>query len=376
MIKSVTIINPFGDDPLVLNLPTSHEEHGIYIQKIEGIGPEKATINTTSLAMEDGGIFNSAKADIRNIVITLGFYESSILHNSIEDSRHLTYKYFPKKKEIKLIFDTDNRTSWINGYVESNTPDIFNKEESCQISIICPDPNFYDVDEQDYTFSSESGSFEFPFENDITDDSKLDIIGGMDPEGYHVVNALPIMGEANKYYYVKKVVNDKVYYDEFYYLENGPFVPLQENKVINNAHINMGKVSESEVYELYYNGDVDTGIKMTIHFLGDTGDILINNTITDDIIELDSDRIKSMVGIGEFQLGDDIEIISKVSKKSIKFKRENNDPINILNSMNKNYFDRSWFILTKGINKFTYDTTFGRDNIQIIIEVDNAYDGI
>ena len=376
MIKSLKIENPFGDDPLVLNLSTSHEEHGIYIKSIEGIGPEKATINTTSLAMEDGGIFNSAKADIRNITITLGFYESSILHNSIEDSRHLTYKYFPKKKPIILTFETDTRTSWILGYVESNTPNIFDKEESCQISIICPDPNFYDIDEQEYTFSSESGAFEFPFENDITDDSILSIIGGMDLDDYHIVNTLPIIGDNNKYYYVKKVLNDKIYYDEFYYLENGPFVQLQENKVINNAHINMGTASESEVYEIYYNGDVDVGIKMTIHFIGDSGDILINNIITNDIIELDSDKIKSMVGIEEFQTGDDIEIISKVGNKSIKFKRENNDPISILNSMNKNYFDSSWFILTKGLNKFTYETTYGRDNIQIIIEVNNAYDGI
>lgn len=376
MIKSVTVQNPFvGDDPLVLNLPSSHEEHGIYIKSITGIGPDKATINTTSLAMEDGGIFNSAKSDIRNIVITLGFYESSILHNSIEDSRHLTYKYFPKKKEITLIFETDNRTLAISGYVESNEPDIFNKEETTQISIICTDPNFYDIDDMTYTFGSANGLFEFPFENNTVNDDELTSIGGMSSDEYNIVNILPIEGVDNTFYYVKKNLGDDIVYDEYYYLEGGPFIPLQENKVLHNAKLCMGDISEAGVYEVYYNGDADIGIIMTIHLLGEVGNITINNVIPDDILELDVTKIKELAGIEEFQSGDNIVVISKVGHKSIFFERDD-IKVDVLNAMNKEYFDRSWFTLTKGLNQFTFNAETGRDNVKIIIDANVAYDGV
>lgn len=376
MIKSVTVQNPFvGDDPLVLNLPSSHEEHGIYIKSITGIGPDKATINTTSLAMEDGGIFNSAKSDIRNIVITLGFYESSILHNSIEDSRHLTYKYFPKKKKVTLTFETDNRTLRISGYVESNEPDIFNKDETTQISIICTDPNFYDVDDMTYTFGSANGLFEFLFENNTVNDDELTSIGGMISDEYKVVNALPLTGEDNTFYYVKRTLGDDVVYDEYYYLKNGPFILLQENKVLHNAELCMGDVSEAGVYEVYYNGDADVGMILTIHLLGEVGDITINNVIPDQTIELNVNKIKALAGIEEFESGDNIVIISKVGYKCIYFERGDSQ-VDILNAMNKEYFDRSWFTLTKGLNQFTFNAETGRDNIKIIIDANVAYDGV
>lgn len=162
MIKTVIVNNYLGDE-LVLSLTGSHEEHGLYIKSITGIGPGKATINTTDLASDDGGIYNSARAEIRNIVITLGMYQSTIHRNSIEDARQLTYQYFPLKKSVLLTFITDNRALYIEGYVESNDPDIFSEEESTQISIICPDPNFYNALGADPTpFGSVDDLFEFP----------------------------------------------------------------------------------------------------------------------------------------------------------------------------------------------------------------------
>ena len=375
MIKSVTIINPFGDDPLVLNLPTSHEEHGIYIQKIEGIGPEKAKINTTSLAMEDGGIFNSAKADIRNIVITLGFYESSILHNSIEDSRHLTYKYFPKKKEITLIFDTDNRTSWINGYVESNTPYIFNKEESCQISIICPDPNFYSMDKHTSGFGGINGKFEFPFENN-TAGAALNIVGGLPVENVHVSEVLPSTGIIGDYYYVKKTVQDIPVYDEYIYLSTNSFYLIQSNKVLYSADLLIGEINSGYICDIYYEGDIDVGITMTIHFLGPIGNnLIINNTVTQDTIKIDMEKVKEAAEIENIVSGDDIILHTETGYKSITFKRDDLY-VDILNAMDKQYFSSSWFKLHKGLNTFTFRTDEGFENVGITIESYILYDGV
>ena len=226
-----------------------------------------------------------------------------------------------------------------------------------------------------YTFGSANGLFEFPFENNTVNDDELTSIGGMISDEYNVVNALPLTGEDNTFYYVKRTLGDDVVYDEYYYLKDGPFVLLQENKVLHNAKLCMGDVSEAGVYEVYYNGDADVGMILTIHLLGEVGDITINNVIPDQIIELNINKIKALAGIEEFESGDNIVIISKVGNKCIYFERGDSQ-VDILNAMNKEYFDRSWFTLTKGLNQFTFDAETGRDNIKIIIDANVAYDGV
>ena len=137
MIKTVTVINHLGES-LKLELARP-EESGFVVKKIEGLGPSKADILTTEVITNDGSVFNFARSEQRDITITLDFS----YFTSIEDARHETYKYFPTRKPLDLIIETDNRRVRTKGYVESNEPDIFSKKEGCQISIICPDPNFY-----------------------------------------------------------------------------------------------------------------------------------------------------------------------------------------------------------------------------------------
>ena len=84
----------------------------------------------------DGSIFASARATERNIVLTLILLPIP----SIESVRQKTYSFFPIKKAVTLLVETDNRLVETTGYVESNEPNIFSQQESTQISIICPDP--------------------------------------------------------------------------------------------------------------------------------------------------------------------------------------------------------------------------------------------
>ena len=157
MIRSIEFIRDLGNNqPLVvkdikLGAP---ETSGLWVKSIKGIGPGKATINTTDIASSDGGIFNSARSEIRNITVTLGlidYVDSDKVFHSVEDVRRDLYKIFGKKREITVRIhtdygmDKDNKNEFIlytSGYVESCEPDIFNKRETVAISIICPDPNF------------------------------------------------------------------------------------------------------------------------------------------------------------------------------------------------------------------------------------------
>ena len=136
MIKSVTVKNYLGDSiKLELARPALS---GFVIQSITGLGPGKADVNTTEISTADGGLFNSARVPKRNIVISVKYYNWGA--DSIEDIRQLSYKYFPIKRKLTLIIETDNRLAEIEGYVETNDPNIFDKNEGSDISIICPDP--------------------------------------------------------------------------------------------------------------------------------------------------------------------------------------------------------------------------------------------
>lgn len=160
MIKSITVTNHLGDSiKLELAKP---ELSGFAITSISGIGPGKANVNMTELSTIDGGLYNSARVPVRNIVISLRY----LWKNSIEEARHLSYKYFPLKKKVKLSFETDLRTADVEGYVESNEPNIFSNEENTDISIICPDPYFYSSKINTTVFSGIEPMFEFPFSNE------------------------------------------------------------------------------------------------------------------------------------------------------------------------------------------------------------------
>ena len=166
MIYSLAVTNYLGDRiKLELGRP---ENTGFLVKSITGLGPVKANVNTTEVATNDGSMFNSARLSQRNIVIQLAFVHS-IYGEDIEEIRQKSYKYFPIKKNVELIIETDNRYVRTIGYIESNEPDIFNKQEGTQISIICPDPYFYSASEDGNNvtdFYSIDPVFEFPFSNE------------------------------------------------------------------------------------------------------------------------------------------------------------------------------------------------------------------
>ena len=171
MIKSITVTNYLGD---TLKMELSRPQlSGFIITAITGLGPGKSNINTTEISTNDGSLYNSSRVPNRNIVISLRY----LGNDSIEDVRQMSYKYFPIKKKLRLLIETDNRLAEIDGYVESNEPEIFSKEEGADISIICPYPFFYSADGdgmQTTVFSGVEPLFEFPFSNESLSDPLLE----------------------------------------------------------------------------------------------------------------------------------------------------------------------------------------------------------
>ena len=160
MIRSARVINFRGESmTMVLDHPASS---GFIVKSITGLGPVKSDIFMSSYAAMDGGRFNSARVNTRNIVFNLIIDPRF----DIETLRQKLYRFFPIKKKVSLRFTTDNRICDTEGYVESNEPDIFSNQESAQISILCPDPFFYSGGDEGVIYA-ELGDigFEFPFWN-------------------------------------------------------------------------------------------------------------------------------------------------------------------------------------------------------------------
>lgn len=168
MINAVTVTNFKGDS---LRMELAHpEKSGMLIYNIEGIGGGKANINTTDLSTGDGARFNSSKLQTRNIIL----YIKLMAEPTVEECRHTCYYYFGVKKQLRLEFETDTRKVYIDGYVESNEPIIFSAQEYTQISILCPDPLFYEGEYQAKALTGVEEKFEFPFSNESLTENLLE----------------------------------------------------------------------------------------------------------------------------------------------------------------------------------------------------------
>ena len=266
MIRSVTVVNHLGES-LKMDLARP-QTSGFYVKSIEGLGPVNANINITERSTVDGGYFSSAHANSRNIVLTLGFW----FDKGVEDMRHESYRYFPLKRKISLIIETDKRTCEAQGYVESNEPDIFSNQETTQISILCPDPYLYAYGGGSTNVTVLSGIvpiFEFPFSNESLSDDLLE---------------------------------------------------LSED-------------SDSTIRKVRNTGDVDVGITVRMRAAGEATNPTLWNVTTGESMTIDTTRLKAITGSG--LVADDEIVISTVKgAKTINLFRDG-EYTNILNCLDR-----------------------------------------
>lgn len=315
MVKSITVTNYLGDT-IKFDL-TRPERSGFVVKSITGLGPGKANINTSEVSTTDGGLFNSSRLPVRNIVLSLEFMEMfervDGWSQSIEEARLRSYRFFPIKRQVTLVIETDKRTVEISGYVESNEPTIFSKNEGSEISIICPDPYFYSVDDIVSTeFYGVVPLFEFGFSNESTSESLIE----------------------------------------------------------------MGSISRTTEQSINYEGDIEIGVTITIRATGEANHIKVihKRGNTSGVIEIDTDKLRNVMKTDyAIKEGDEIVISTMKGNKNVKLKR-GVDEFLILNCLKR---DVDWFQLVPGINKFTYAAEGdGIHNLNVAIESRVRYEGV
>ena len=307
MFQSVTVTNFMGDS---LELPLKWpNDAGLLISNIDGITPGNVQINSQDYATLDGGVYNSSRMQTRNITIEMYYGFSP----HIESARHRAYQYFPVKTEVRLDFLTDERWLSIWGYVESNEVDIFSEQEKGLVSIVCPDPYFYEKDPISKVIGSAIPEFEFPFSNESLTE------------------------------------------------------PL----------ICFGDYSKDNIYEVEYNGDIEVGIVARIRFKKrpTVKKISLFNIFKNQQIDFDLEKITTIGSIyGITQYGE-IVYSSVRGNKYINYELFSSK-VSVLGAYNISDIDWFTLTPGTNVYGFTTDTGGNYDEFDIMIEHSGAYGGV
>lgn len=167
MITNVTAKNLESGEQVVMVLARPLISEGFAITKMDGLGPGDATINVNDWVTIDGGSFSYAHRSARTISFNIRFLTTN--HSeTIADIRRKTYRYFPLKKKVRLTFDffdahNNEKNYFIDGYVKTNEPDIWSREEETKIVIECPNPYFQNTEVLTGRVSSVNPRFHFIF---------------------------------------------------------------------------------------------------------------------------------------------------------------------------------------------------------------------
>lgn len=311
MIRSISVMDPKHNANIEVLSLSDPLESGLAITNIEGLGPPEASINLTEYAMRDGSFFNSSRVNTRNLVIYITF-----LGDSIEDLRRKCYELFPIKQLIRIRVETDKRIAYTDGYVERNDPTIFSKQESVQISILCPDPLWYgSLMLHNVDFMETDPLFHFPFSN-----------------------------------------------------------PKNEKTLVMGSQVWVPEKTIS------YAGDSGAGILFTLKFKGPVGDfIFLENKTSGQKMTIDVTKLRQKAPKNFEDLGDrdDIVINTISGKKSIvlKYVRENRQYTrNILDCLAQ---DSDWLYFVKGDNTISISVSGNQYNLyRAYVQYTEQYWGI
>lgn len=187
MLTKIDVFSPRLGEPQLTFSFTETESDPVQVRNIVGLGPVKATVNTTPFTSTSGESFFGSNIGKRNIVMTLGL-NPNYADQTMEGLRQLLYRYLMPQKRIELEFTTSELSVvGIAGYVEAFEPNIFSKDPEIQVSIICPLPDFIAVEPTIVTGSTTTTptSQNIPYEGTVDTGFTLKVESGVSLPTYY-----------------------------------------------------------------------------------------------------------------------------------------------------------------------------------------------
>lgn len=130
---------------------------GYRIKEIRGLSPADADIATTEYALSNGSMITNRRIPKRNIVID--FYLST---SQAEEVKLGLYEKLHTAEQLRFDYETKNISAYANGVLETFDAKTWQGMPSFQLSLICPDPYFYDTEETVGAYSQTTDGFQFP----------------------------------------------------------------------------------------------------------------------------------------------------------------------------------------------------------------------
>lgn len=121
-------------------------------------------------------------------------------------------------------------------------------------------------------------------------------------------------------------------------------------------------VNDKEII-LENKGDTETGVFIEMHATGDVSNPVIYNRSTGEFLALNISMHK----------GDAVFINTNPGEKSVKGQNTPEKMDNLINYMD---LDSKWFVLRRGKNVFTYETSVGYEYLHFDITVNDKYEGV
>lgn len=161
-MASSRIIRCINEDGFALDF-TERGFGPFLLSDAEGLYESNNTVYVSENSMIDGATYQGSVAKYRNIILTL-----TDIGNYPENRDALNRLFKEKSKGTLVFWEADATPRKIDYYVEkfdSSGEDPFREHE---ISLICPDPFFYDLDASSEEMASWVSAFTFPFASPST----------------------------------------------------------------------------------------------------------------------------------------------------------------------------------------------------------------
>lgn len=135
------------------------DRSNLIIENCDGIYSAVNSVTTSANTMTDGSTYQGSVAKQRNIVLTLRDHPTA----DHEATRNFLFQLFKAGSLATLIYRYPGRDDReINYYVESVVVDGTLNARQATVSLVCPDPFFYAIDDIRVYMSSWNGNFTFP----------------------------------------------------------------------------------------------------------------------------------------------------------------------------------------------------------------------
>lgn len=121
----------------------------------DGLYSKIMNVNTSSTTGVDGSVYHSSSLKQRNIVLTLKDIENYV------DNRDFLNMLFEEKTFGELLFRDEDEERKIDYIVEKVTSDGSKAYRTHQVSLICPDPYFYDLYDHSFMMAAFVPAFSF-----------------------------------------------------------------------------------------------------------------------------------------------------------------------------------------------------------------------